>query len=489
MASFDTTNVAADVQAPNPLKSFGDIANTVNALNQNRMFQAKQLAGQYLTQSVGPDGLPDPAKLNSFLQNDKRTAPFAAEISQNVADLRKTDIGNQQLQATLAQTRYNNLQQIAATAGHSSSNPDPVQQKAENRKAFTTLAAQAAANGQITKEMAQPYLQDLSDGGATDQLINTATVGGAGGAGAFKAAYGDNQQVSLGGHQVGINVNPVTHVQTQNVGNAADLSQTQSPEFRAGRQPFVNPTSGISGTAPQSALSTPTGEPISTPGLTGPHGELQTSLAPGEAEAIGLPKVGSAQQFLDLNKASDGSVARQALLKEMLAYNGDFKSGPGAAKWSGFMTEANRVLGTNFSAKDTPSQQVFGKLAEQFAAQQRSALGSQPTDLQTELARLSNPNGEYSPEAIRQVAGLALGNEEILQKKNEAAQAFQRHGGKPSQYNQFQTQFNSLFDPRYFQESHMTPQQHQTLLKSMTPAQQQAYLAAKAKALSLDFGK
>ncbi len=84
MAGFDTTDIAAKVD-PHPIdaiKTLSGIADLNNAQNQNKFFQAKNLAGQYLEQSLGPDGQTDFNKLGEYLKNDTRTGPFALELLQ-----------------------------------------------------------------------------------------------------------------------------------------------------------------------------------------------------------------------------------------------------------------------------------------------------------------------------------------------------------------------------------------------------------------------
>ena len=177
----------------------------------------------------------------------------------------------------------------------------------------------------------------------------------------------------------------------------------------------------------------------------------------------------------------------------------DFRTGPGAAKWAGYVAEANRILGTNLSADPSNAEQVFGKMAEQFSSFQRAALGNAATDAQTAATRIASPNTAYSNEANQEVIALMKGNEKLIQTEfpawqkyqgaaqTPATQAWAQRSGVVPGFGDFSQRFWKEMNPRYFQEPFMTPAQASTMRSAMTPAEQKAYDAAKAKALSYGF--
>jgi hypothetical protein len=459
----------------------GKVAAVQNQINQNKLFQGRQAAGEALQQSIDPSsGQIDFNTFNKLVQANPKIAPYAQEAVQNALVSRGQGITNTTGQTALQATYTQNLRKVIGSVP-----PGPNQ-----GQQVISAIAKGAQMGLYPSDLAASFVggQAMNDGTTIADLVKQATIAN-GEAAPMEAQFGTAGEVGTGGKNVAVDVNRVTGERTALGGDAASLQMTQTPGEKAQRVPFVDRGTGQPGTVAQSAITTDTGEPKAAPGVSGPNGELATGLAPGEAEAIAAPKGVQAQQAAELGKVYEGSVPRAAQLKELLAAQGDFRSGPGAAKWSGIVTEFNRIFGTNFSGDQAAAQQTFGKIAEQVAEAQRGAMGSSSTNAQTEAARIASPNTTYSPEANRRVIAMLLGNEVYIQTKQKAWQAFQQHGGKPSQYNAFVQQFNSHFDPRYFQEQYMTPDQKAEMYKAMKPVEQKRYGDARNLALSLDFGQ
>jgi hypothetical protein len=467
MAGFDVSDAAARVN--NPFQVVQQLAQTQNALNENKMFQAKALAGQYLSKSIGPNGQPDMNSFSQALAADPRTAPYAPEILEAGQTIRRGGIAASQGQQDLAASGLKNVQQITSTYGNSSQNPDPDLRAKEN---VTNVLGALGKLGQTN--IADPDLiAHYVGSGDFIKDIRAATIGGAGGAGASDAMAPTPTQIDTGSTIQTVQPNRFTGQSTPMTGPSASIPTTLTPAQKASRVPTVNPQ-GVPKTVPLASLSTPTGEP------TAAGEELPTGLAPGKSEAIASTAKTSADQYNAVSTAYNGSTNREALLHEMLSAQGDFRSGPGASKWSGWVTEANRVLGTHFSPTATPSQQVFSKITEQLAAQQRSVLGMAPTDEQTNMSRLMNPNNEYSPEANKEVGAMLLGNEKLLQLEHAVQQDWTKNGGTPDQYQSVIDRFKPIADPRIFQEMYMTPAQRTQMYKNMSPSQLQTFNRKKA---------
>jgi hypothetical protein len=340
MAGFEVSDAPAHVN--NPFQIIGTLADVQNKFNQNKLFQAKALAGEYLTQSLGPNGQPDPDKFSTMLKGDRRTAPYAPEILNDMQVIRKGGIGASQEQQNLAQSGLNNLRQITAAYGTSSKTGD----EKENILNATTAITKLMKSGIFSPEQAAEY---IGSGNLTAD-IRAAVISGAGGEGAQTALTGKPTQVNTGGAIKTVGVNPYTNEANPMGGEAASIPTTLTPGEKASRAPYVDPETGQPNSAPQSVLSTDTGEPAEgIAGISGPHGELPTGLVPGKGEALTSVAKNASDQMNELHTTYNGSTQREALLKEMLATQGEFRSGPGASKWSGFVTEANRILGTHFS--------------------------------------------------------------------------------------------------------------------------------------------
>jgi len=468
MAGFETTDVAAKVV--NPLQTIGTLATVQNAFNENKMFQAKSLAGNYLSQSLGPNGQPDPDKFSSMLQQDPRTAPYAPDILKDMQAVRTAGIGAVQAQQNLAKSQFQNIQNIDADAYTSAStaaqkaNPtaDPSTWDAIGQKASAQAIQRAVAAGLAPPEMAATYIGggNLGRAGAS----GAAVISGQGGEGAQTAMTGKIEERQLGDRTVASVVNPYSGTAEVAQGSAGVLKRGPTPDTLLQRTPTLLPNN----------------QPGSVSIGAAPTGPIATQAVPGAAEAQESSAKTSTDQYNAVNTAYNGSVARETLLHEMLAAQGDFKSGPGASKWSGWVTEANRILGTNYSPTATPSQQVFSKISEQLAAQQRAAIGMAPTDEQTQMSRLMNPNNEYSPEANKQVGAMLLGNEKMLQLEHAVQQDWTKRGGTPENYQSVVNQFKPVADPRIFQEMYMTPQQREQMYKNMTNDQIKSFNKKKA---------
>lgn len=486
MSGFDTTNVAATAPV-NPFGVVSGIADMQNSLNQNKAFQAKALAGQYLEQATGPDGQPDLGKFSASLQRDPRTAPFAQEALQGVASLRERGLANQQANVNLTQSQYANAQQAIATAGNTSTSKVQAVRDAENGRNAASALAAAVASGRVSPEVAATM---NASGAISPAAIRAATIGGAGGEGAKTAMTGIPVQTVAGKDIVTNLVNQFRNTATPMEGPGADITVTTTPGQKMVQLPVTDQASGIPGTASAGQVFNETGDKIPTPSISLPNGVLPTGLAPGEEQARG--EVGKAEggQASNLINTNAGSAGRESLLKELLAAQGDFRSGPSAAGWSKFVTDAKLYLpGLSLGDTSTPSQQVFSKISEQLALQQRNALGSSPTDLQTEMARQMSANNDNSPEANRRVAAIQLGNEKLIQAQMKAWEMAQGRGYKVTDFPHFQAQFNSTFDPRYFQDPYMTAAQRQETTRGMTDAQLKQYNAGVAYVKSKDFSK
>lgn len=474
MSGFDTTGVAAQVTPPgNPLGIVEGFANLQNSLNQNKMFQAKALAGQMLEQSTGPDGQPDLGKFSAALQSDPRTAPFAQEALQGVAALRGAGLANQAAALGVANTQRDTLKNISATYG------------VTNPKDVSGAIARAVQSGSIDPEVASSYMGN----GAMSADIRAAIIGGSGGPGAQTALTGTPTQTSAGGHVVTNLVNPYAGTSTPMTGSGADIPITMTPAEKLARNSGIDPDTGQPFSAPNASTATPTGDVRPNNGITGPHGEITTGLPTGGE----VQKLGYAQQLQTLQSQKDLIPQQESNVKELMALAKQVRTGPGATQSADVITAINRLTGANFDPVATPAQQVLNKLSETVAATNRPILGLLPTNEQINLSRAASPNTNISPEAIQELGANALGNLEYTKAKNAAwdwtdAQQFQKTGkhlNPGTDYATVQSRFNARHDPRYFQQEYWTPQQRQQQLDAMSVPERARYLAGKTQSDAL----
>lgn len=318
--------------------------------------------------------------------------------------------------------------------------------------------------------MAAGNEQELRAGIGTPSTINTGT-----------AQKTFTQKVGIGG----VSMTPAA-------GEGANVPMGQSPEFQGAYVPIKRDDGSVVN-VPRSEIETPTGQgipnvqgPDGKP-LTGPHGEVLGALPAGQEGALASgvqnqqDRANALQTAFD-NGVGNTSAARKALLEEMRQVQGDFRSGPGAAKWAGIVTEFNRLFNSNFAADPSSAEQVFGKMAQIVASQQRDTLGLPATNAGEAAAELAAPNTTYSPKANLALIGQLEGNEDLLQTKQAAWTKFSKAGG---QYNDFASQFNRAYDPRFFWDQYVPDERKAE--NGMTPAQKAEYERRRDRALALKF--
>jgi hypothetical protein len=81
MAEIDGSILANIGKQSSPLEFAGQAAGVINALNQNKLFQAKAAAGQQIQGAIGPDGALDENKLMRGIAGDPRAALAAGETA------------------------------------------------------------------------------------------------------------------------------------------------------------------------------------------------------------------------------------------------------------------------------------------------------------------------------------------------------------------------------------------------------------------------
>lgn len=457
---------------PNPIAG---IAATVNQVNQNRLFpliqRGKELENQQaaLNLQTGQVGL---QRSQVGLQTDQTGLQSARAALQ--------DAYRQRAYALIASTQDNSEVPAALTRGAQMGLFPPD---------FVATVLGGGASGFDPKTIEAVRNQAIMNAGTPAEL--KANVGDVVQTNTGPSIVSNVQRVGLNGAEITPATGSGARLATGlSPGEATSVAYTGVDQNTGAPKTYLKgdiaPSAGAAEALPPSAP-----EPGSSPprpqrlaqGFAPQPGGRVTGLAPGEGEAMASERGNQQTRVNTLQAAFEGSRQRQALMDEMRATLGEFRSGPGAEKWAGIVTEWNRVFGTDFQSTPAAAQQVFGKMAEMIASQQRDALGLPGTNAGAEAARVASPQSAYSPEAISRVLAQFEGNEEMLQTKQAAWQAYKAHGGKS--YNQFVTQFNRVYDPRFFWEKYMTPSQSATMLNSMTADQRKEYEDHKKTAMGL----
>ena len=456
---FSTSNVAATIgqsaQPPqNPMQAVEQMALVRNLLNQSKLFQSQQAAGRAVQGALRPDGTIDQSALFAGLSSDPTAALAALPAAQGGAVLARQTIANttnaQQLQAA----RISALRQTIAGI------PPGPNQEALARAALN----RGVANGLWTSDDAAAYA-----GEGLPDLIREAAIQ-TGSAPAEKAQFGDITNVNTGSTmQPVVQQFPESGPTTQtNAPGSPAIPMTMTPGEKAARISGIDPETGAAFSVPQSAITTPTGEPVpNVKGVTGAHGEIATGLGPGKAATLATTGAGEGTAALNLQQTAAGVPQRKANLTLLGNEADQFATGPQSGFWKGLGSLAAEY-GLQFpgapSAGQTAASEAFSKTATQILAAQTAAAGLAHTNYQTEVAGAMAPNATMSPQGVRKVISILQGNEDYI---NAQYQLWEKSHGLYGTFDQFQATFNQKVNPLVFQAQYASPEDRAKIVKEV----------------------
>ena len=456
-------------QMQNPLALAGQAAQLQNAVNQNRLFQSTQAAGQAYQQAIDPNtGQLNVPTFNRLIAGN----PVAAMAVPTEMSRGQALQGAQQGLNVAQQT------QAASLIGSQLTQPD----QAQTRDAYEQRIAYAAQSGIIDQAHAQALLQHLPpDGappGAFRQFGTTMLIAGLAGPQVAQQAFGapvsiDNGQALQGGVQ-----------QSPVMGGAVIPHGPATPVGLPSRTTLIQQTPGFDPTT-GAPIATPLGVRAAQQGMAdqlGPAGQnipnarqgryptaaAQTGPALGQQEAASVSAAENAKQGVSLAQTADQVPTRKAALDNMLSDLQTLNTGPGAdwEKTANALSSRLTGLGITMSPDQIAKQESFAKLSKQIALAQTSALGA-GTDEKLTTALGANPNTDLSKLGNTQIVGMLKGNEDAIALKNLSWQQYQATHG-PQSYGQFSTQFNHTFDPRALQAVYMDPADKAKLAASLS---------------------
>lgn len=461
----------------NMLTNLGQMASVMNSINQNRLFQGRQAAGAALQQSIDPDtGQVDYAHFNALIRANPQIAPFAQEALQQGLASQGQGISNTTAQQGLANA-YSAALRNDFVAAHAAGE-DPVQ-----------AVLRGVAAGRYPAGFAASALGGLplSNGKTLGDFARESAVAGGTEAG-MEATFGKPETVDVGGRLVTRDVNRVTNEAQPMTGPAATLDKTLTPESKATRVPIVQ--GGVPKTVPLSALATDTGEP--KPGVADSTGAVQASLTPAQQAAGATTGTAMAGLGSQIVQRAGQVPSNKALLGNMEGLLDNFTPGPQSPFWKSVNQLATQYhLAPPGSPPQTKAQaqEEFGKLAFQLAQGQFQALGGTGTDSKLESTMHTSPSELLTRYGNKGIIHLLKGNEDAMQAQADAWQKWQSAGNGPETYGKFQSQWNSIYDPRVFQSQYMDPGERQTMLKGMTAAEQAKFKADYKRAVQLGWVK
>lgn len=454
---------------PNPLAMVGQAAQVQNAVNQNRLFQSTQAAGQAYQQAIDPStGKLDVPTFNRLIAGNPVAAmAVPTEMSRGQA------LQGQQQGLSVAQQS-----QAASLIGSQLTQPDA----AQTRQSYEDRIAYAAQSGIIDQAHAQALLQHLPpDGappGAFRQFGTTMLIAGLAGPQVAQQAFG-NQIQNNNGQTVtgGVQQSPVMGGGIQLSGPSIPVNRptpseimSQQKIFDPATQTYINKPAGvIAKEQGLGGLLGPEGQGVPNPRQGRyPTASVQASPALGQPEAASVSAAENAKQGVSLAQTADQVPTRKAALDNMLSDLQTLNTGPGAdwEKTANALSSRLTGLGITMSPDQIAKQESFAKLSKQIALAQTSALGA-GTDEKLTTALGANPNTDLSKLGNTQIVGMLKGNEDAIALKNLSWQQYQAAHG-PQSYGQFSTQFNHTFDPRALQAVYMDPADKAKLAASLS---------------------
>lgn len=453
---FETTDVASKVGGTqfDPAKTIGEYAGIQNQFNQNKLFQAKSLAGQYLAAATGPDGTPDLGKFGQAIQNDSRTGPFAADILADAQALHGAGITNRQHTQDLAASGMANLRKVAGTAGVSSPTGDPTENKKNAVKAILS-----GIGPLYTQEQATDFLANLGDN------IRASAISGDAGPNAVSALTGKPTTVDTGPTNEAVNVNEFTNTRTHMGGDASSIKLANPPSVMASP---INVVDHATGTTTQHNY----GEYFNAdntlkPGKEFPMvnlGALDNTTRAAYGSALG-PAV---DQF---ERQAAAAPNTRNLIEQMRSSVDQFDTGPNSDFWRNIGELANEyhIPFDPNSVSKTSASEVFNKIVPALLHQQATQLGMNDTDTGRQLALATIPTNGLTKEGIKKVLSVVEGNTDAINAQGSVWQQEKKANG-PAAFGDFRVDFNRKVPPSVFQSQYMTPAEVKDMQKGWSTA-------------------
>lgn len=430
MPGFETTNVAADTSpAPqqNAFQLIGQLAETRNALNQNKMFPLQYEAGQLANTGAG-------------IANATNTQTLQAKRFQTLQSIMASTTDPSEVPSAVARAVQSGLvdSDTAANAlGGNIQGLDPVSLARYREQAIN-------AEGNTQELGADRGVTSQINTGPVVKTVNTKVEPG--GATVVSDATGDAASVPLGLGPSSL-ATPVETVDDQGAKHMGVLGD------------YV----GADG-----SWKTGTPHPL-------------TALGPLDANTQAT--LGSA--YGPQIAAFEGSMGTATNLRQNIenARNeaDDFTTGPQSdqfKKWGEFLSEFGLPTPDFANMPQTAAREAFAKSLTQILAGQQAALHMDQTDSARQTAAAAVPSEVMTPAGLKTVFGIIEGNTDAQLAMGKAWAAQKAKGG-PASWGQFQMEFPSRVPPSIFQAQYMTPDQITEMQKGWSPAQKSHWEAVR----------
>jgi hypothetical protein len=182
----------------------------------------------------------------------------------------------------------------------------------------------------------------------------------------------------------------------------------------------------------------------------------------------------SAKAFHDVAEAGSDAQNRIYGLNQMSGIiDQGLKTGPGSARLTNFLGHWNTIAPqfAQINPAGISSRQELDKWGAQVSSRYASELGLSGSDKRVELSIHATPNGEMTPQALRQIIPQMIGFENAKIGRAQAASVYsQQH---PEGFSQFSALWNKTYNPQIYTHMSQGPQAFGAWAKSL-PADQRA---------------
>lgn len=473
---------------PSPLQTMGAAAQTMSAINQNRLFQqqfkANLAASAAAKGAVDPQtGMIDTAKYSNALANSD-AAYQLPDFLQRAQQMQQTQLGIQKEKLDLASKHLSVMNDgIASLLSQPDITPQQVIGKMGeliNTGALDTQTATAAlANMPQNPAELRPWLTQHM----IQNLDSQAKV---------QALYGQIQAADTGPNIQLYRASPIGGVSPVGViqkGLSPEVATTptqigttpQNQPIMGTREQFINQAQGQQQTTVAPSGGAPQGMPSGQPqgSQQTPQQGIVTGVPMGAAAAADETARGSAKAWNDLRADVGGTASRIYQLGQALRGLQGSPTGPGTETMNNIKSfisaqspDVLKRMGLNPDVDKIKSYDEANKYLTAFAAAQAGALG-QGTDSKLATALSANASTHISNLAAQDVVKANIGLERM---KQAQASAFQASGQPPQNYSDWAIGWNKDTDPRAFVIDQMTPTERATMLKGMKPSEQKKFL-------------
>ena len=463
----DVLNALAHPAQINLLSAYGDAARTADAIWRNRMWQAKQAAGEAQSTAIDPNGVYQP---NVALQNLAQTgstgalaAPETLSNSQALSDaqlaqgLKSASFINQASGAALAQGDFSD-------------------------HAMSGIIRQATGAGFSLPQIQQAFqgLPPESDPAARKAWLEQHRDTSAGWLQQFELQHGiTGSELSPTGERVGTKTSPQTGVVSQVQSAGVPIAVTPPDQLvQIGTNPDGSKRMGLQrqavAIANGSGAPSPLGNGRLPPALRNPNapastgGGLTYGVGPAKEAAMAATGDTSAKAFSGYADDMDKAQGQRAILGNMLADTTQFTTGPGAAKIQKVRELAGR-FGIPIDKDATSASESFSKFAAQLAQSQGAS-----SDARLGVNLEANPHADLSPGGVDLILRQLQGNADYIAARSQLAAKWPDKSDKAG----FVSSIGTNLDPRAFQWARMTPEQKVKYADSLSATDAKAVRSA-----------